>query len=239
MDGMLLHCRVTPAFNPLVQVSIFIQWDGEGHCDSEVSLPKNTTRCQSLDRTQTWTTWSGENCTNHEATGVNCYCFVNISDVLNYLKTHLPADGYCILGLSWVDLYPGEELNFVLGESSCMDGCAVMSFGHFEPQSYANNQLHETGSPHLIGDVLPLLDGTQCGRNNVTFSPLPQNKNSQDNIRLYLEDFAHTQNVDKQMIWRLLRVISHVCLFWCYFNNIYRFALRQMSIHLTIHLLMK
>ena len=54
MDGMLLH--VTLAFNPLVLVSIFIQWDGEGHCDNEVSLPKNTTQCQSLDRTQTWTT---------------------------------------------------------------------------------------------------------------------------------------------------------------------------------------
>lgn len=144
---------------------------------------------------------------------VDCYCFMNISDVLNYLKTYLPADGYCIIGLTWVDLYPGEEWNFVLGESSCVDGCAVMSFGHFEPQSYENKQLHVTDSPYHSNDVLPLSEEIQCGKNNMTFSSMPENKNSQDDIRLYLEDFPDIQKVDKQMIWRLLRVRSHACWF--------------------------
>ena len=137
---------------------------------------------------------------------------MNISDVLNYLKTCLPADGYCIIGLTWVDLYPGEEWNFVLGESSCVDGCAVMSFGHFEPQSYENRQLYVTDGPHHSGDVpvLPLSEGFQCGKNNLTFSSLPETKNSQDDFRLYLEDFADIQTVGKQMIWRLLRVRSYV-----------------------------
>lgn len=144
---------------------------------------------------------------------VDCFCFMNISDVLNSLKTYLPVDGYCIIGLTWVDLYPGEEWNFVLGESSCADGCAVMSFGHFEPQSYENKLLHETHSPHHSEDILLLSGAIQCGKNDWTFSSLPENKNSQDDIRLYLEDFADIQNIDKQMIWRLLRVRSHVCWF--------------------------
>lgn len=137
-----------------------------------------------------------------------------VTDVLNYLKTCLPADGYCIIGLTWVDLYPGEEWNFVLGESSCVDGCAVMSFGHFEPQSYENRQLYVTDGPHHSDDVpvLPLSEGFHCGKNNLTFSSLPETKNSQDDFRLYLEDFADIQTVGKQMIWRLLRVTSHeVC----------------------------
>ena len=53
-----------------------------------------------------------------------------ISDLVHYLKTNLPADGYCVIGLTWVDLYPDEDWNFVLGESSCEEGCAVVSFGH-------------------------------------------------------------------------------------------------------------
>ena len=131
---------------------------------------------------------------------------MNISDLLNVLKTYLPADGYCVIGLTWVDLYPGEEWNFVLGESSCVDGCAVMSFGHFEPQSYDNRQLHVTDSPLHSNDVLPLSEGIRCGKNHSTYSLLPENKNSQDDFKLYVENFADIQKVDKQMIWRLLRV---------------------------------
>ena len=46
------------------------------------------------------------------------------------MKTNLLADGYCVIGLTWVDLYPGEDWNFILGEKSCEEGCAVVSFGH-------------------------------------------------------------------------------------------------------------
>ena len=57
-------------------------------------------------------------------------------DVLAFLKENLPCDGFCIVGITWVDLYPGDEWNFVLGEALCDDGCAVISFGHYEPQTY-------------------------------------------------------------------------------------------------------
>ncbi|XP_031549207.1 archaemetzincin-2-like isoform X2 [Actinia tenebrosa] len=57
-----------------------------------------------------------------------------VGDVLSYLKEHRPRDGFCIIGISWQDLYPGDEWNFVLGEASSEDGCAAISFGHYEPK---------------------------------------------------------------------------------------------------------
>ncbi|KAJ8024094.1 Archaemetzincin-2 [Holothuria leucospilota] len=49
--------------------------------------------------------------------------------------TKLPKSDY-ILGLTWTDLYPKEELNFVLGEASYHHKCGVFSFGRFEPQTF-------------------------------------------------------------------------------------------------------
>ena len=62
------------------------------------------------------------------------FCLV---DVQKYLKKRLPNDGYCVIGVTWADLYPSEELNFILGEAQCNDGCAVVCFGHYEPQQYS------------------------------------------------------------------------------------------------------
>ncbi|XP_078346671.1 archaemetzincin-2-like [Oculina patagonica] len=134
-----------------------------------------------------------------------------VTDLLHFLKTCLPYDGYCIIGVTWVDLYPGEEWNFVLGESSCEDGCAVMSFGHFEPQSYENKQLNDTLGNSNESDLLALSKGVhdQFGKNSTAFSSKPEKENGQGDINFYLEHFADVQKVDKQMIWRLLRVTSH------------------------------
>lgn len=115
------------------------------------------------------------------------------------MKTCLPSDGFCVVGLTWVDLYPSEEWNFVLGESFCLDGCAVMSFGHFEPQSYSINKLNEV---QLYRKDLTLLsNGTdfddQSGSVYIE---------SDHNISANLRDFAGIKCVDKQKIWRLLRV---------------------------------
>ena len=77
--------------------------------------------------------------------------FTLISDLMHFLRTNLLVDGYCIVDLTWVDLYPREDWNFVLGESSCEDGCAVVSFGHFEPQSYQNRHLNNTASQSIAG----------------------------------------------------------------------------------------
>ena len=124
--------------------------------------------------------------------------FTLISDLMHYLKTSLPADGYCIIGLTWVDLYPGEDWNFVLGESSCEDGCAVVSFGHFEPQSYQYKHLNDTTNQNIAG--------VQCDKADGTISSVSFERNVHDDVSLYLEDFADIEKVNKKIIWRLLRV---------------------------------
>ncbi len=59
-----------------------------------------------------------------------------VGDIHKNLKTILPKDGYCILGISWTDLYPCEDLNFVLGEASANLKCGAFSFGRFEPKAF-------------------------------------------------------------------------------------------------------
>ena len=58
------------------------------------------------------------------------------SDIYKNLKSVLSHDGYCSLAVTWTDLYPSEELNFVLGEASMKDQGGVFSFGRFEPKIY-------------------------------------------------------------------------------------------------------
>ncbi|KAK3718285.1 hypothetical protein QZH41_010095, partial [Actinostola sp. cb2023] len=56
-----------------------------------------------------------------------------VADVLSFLRQSLPKDAFSIVGITWEDLYPSDDWNFVLGEASSVDGCAAMSFGHYEP----------------------------------------------------------------------------------------------------------
>ena len=41
---------------------------------------------------------------------------VLVSDINRKLKSVRPKHAFAILGITWVDLYPTEDLNFVLGE---------------------------------------------------------------------------------------------------------------------------
>eukprot|EP00794_Sanderia_malayensis_P018269 gene18269-20089_t len=54
-----------------------------------------------------------------------------LPDVMQYLSKVAPKDSIGILGLSWIDLYPGDEWNNILGEGSVQSGCAAVSFGHY------------------------------------------------------------------------------------------------------------
>ena len=96
------------------------------------------------------------------------------SDVLAFLKGDIPSDGYCIVGITWVDLYPSEEWNFVLGEAACEDGCAVLSFGHYEPQSFNKG-------PALTQDK-NYMGSTEKPVENVSDKEL--SKNSQPDMKL-------------------------------------------------------
>ena len=50
---------------------------------------------------------------------------------MHYLTTVLPKNGAGIVALSWIDFYPEENLNSILGEGSAHSGCAAISFGHY------------------------------------------------------------------------------------------------------------
>ena len=126
--------------------------------------------------------------------------------MLHYLQNCLPTDGYCIIGLTWVDLYPGDDWNFVLGESSCVDGCAVMSFGHFEPQSYIDKQLNDTQSNSAEDSSLS--QRISSDKDNLQNGSLMIEKERNLDLGFYLKDFSDIDEVNKKMIWRLLRVCT-------------------------------
>jgi len=54
-----------------------------------------------------------------------------VDDIIGYLKKNVLSRCYCVLGVTVVDLYPGPEWNFVLGQASFENGCGVLSFGRY------------------------------------------------------------------------------------------------------------
>lgn len=80
---------------------------------------------------------------HHEKTGKFQYL---VTDFFTLLPTVCPKDGYCILGLLWSDLYPKQELNFVLGEAHNKYKSGMVSFGRFEPKSYEEKTTQDVSS---------------------------------------------------------------------------------------------
>nr|XP_018667754.1 uncharacterized protein LOC100184998 isoform X1 [Ciona intestinalis] len=66
----------------------------------------------------------------HSFTGKEQYL---VTDFLPFLKSHVPRDSFCVVALTWHDLYPSEDLNFVLGQASFYHYSCVASFGRFDP----------------------------------------------------------------------------------------------------------
>jgi archaemetzincin len=87
------------------------------------------------------------------------------SDVLKFLKARVPADAFCILGITMHDLYPEPSWNFVFGQASLRDRVGVYSFARYDPAFYGESRAagyealvlrrscevlaHETG--HMFG----------------------------------------------------------------------------------------
>lgn len=57
-------------------------------------------------------------------------------DFQNYLQANLPGDAYAMLGLTMVDLYPGEGWNFVYGYASLEDRTGVFSLARYDPRFF-------------------------------------------------------------------------------------------------------
>lgn len=58
------------------------------------------------------------------------------TDLLDFLRSDLPADAYCRLGITTVDLYPEPSWNFVFGQASLRERTGVYSFARYEPKFY-------------------------------------------------------------------------------------------------------
>ena len=77
-------------------------------------------------------------------------------DILNVLKRRLPADAYCLIGASMIDLYPDPSWNFVFGQASLRERVGVYSFARYadpDPHVLLRRSgkvlAHETG--HMFG----------------------------------------------------------------------------------------
>jgi archaemetzincin len=57
-------------------------------------------------------------------------------DILNALTARLPKDGFVLLGITMMDLYPDPSWNFVFGQASPRDRVGVYSFARYDPRFY-------------------------------------------------------------------------------------------------------
>ena len=59
-----------------------------------------------------------------------------VGNVLAKVKPMVPEDGYCMLGITNEDIYPGERWNYVFGWAEYFSRVGVFSFARFDPQFY-------------------------------------------------------------------------------------------------------
>lgn len=73
-------------------------------------------------------------------------------DVMHYLTTVIPKNAIGIIALSWIDFYPDEHMNSILGEGSVYSGCAAISFGHYGLYKPENESISSSrsGQSHLF-----------------------------------------------------------------------------------------
>lgn len=55
------------------------------------------------------------------------------TDVLAFLKSRVPSDGYCVLAVTMEDLYPDPAWNYVFGEASLRDRVGIFSLVRYDP----------------------------------------------------------------------------------------------------------
>ena len=58
------------------------------------------------------------------------------TDVLDQLKKRIPDDGFLLIALTGIDLYPAADWNFVFGQATLRDRVAVYSTARYQPSFY-------------------------------------------------------------------------------------------------------
>ena len=60
--------------------------------------------------------------------------------ILNFLKTQLPSDAYCLLGVTMDDLYPAPAWNYVFGQASLSSRVGIYSFARYDPAFFGKER---------------------------------------------------------------------------------------------------
>jgi archaemetzincin len=68
-------------------------------------------------------------------------------DILVLLAQRLPAEAFCLLGVTLQDLYPDPSWNFVFGQASLRERVGVYSFARYDPSFYGE---HTTDRARLM-----------------------------------------------------------------------------------------
>jgi archaemetzincin len=71
-------------------------------------------------------------------------------DILKMLARRLPADSFCLLGISMDDLYPDPSWNFAFGEASLKGRIGVYSFARYDPAFYGDGISISREMPKLL-----------------------------------------------------------------------------------------
>jgi archaemetzincin len=61
---------------------------------------------------------------------------LNATDILDRMEPQLPADAYCVIAVTWSDLYPDDTYNFVFGLARLTARVGVFSFARLHPDFY-------------------------------------------------------------------------------------------------------
>jgi len=63
--------------------------------------------------------------------------------IINFLKTQLPADAYCLLGVTMDDLYPSPLWNYVFGQASLKSRVGIYSFARYDPAFFGDKRSND------------------------------------------------------------------------------------------------
>ncbi|HEX2860371.1 MAG TPA: archaemetzincin [Lacunisphaera sp.] len=61
-------------------------------------------------------------------------------EILKFLKTRLPADAYCLLGVTMQDLYPQRSWNYVFGQASLGERVGIYSLARYDPAFWGDDR---------------------------------------------------------------------------------------------------
>lgn len=70
-------------------------------------------------------------------------------DLLDALQRQIPAEAYCLIGITQADLYPGPKWNFVFGEARFFERVGVYSFARYDPAFYDEPRAADTATTIL------------------------------------------------------------------------------------------